>query len=72
MFLSSRKELGKHKPLAGSTEVRCVTPAALPGDSVRPMPSSFEKSHSFKTILIVGISVHHRKSFKPSQSKTSD
>lgn len=70
IFLTSRKKFGKHKPLAGSTKIRCVTPADISGDSVRPVHSSFEKSHSFKAISVVGISVHHRKSSKSSQSKS--
>lgn len=72
MFLTSEKEFGKHKPSAGSTRVRYLTPADLSGDSARPVPSSWEKSHSFKTISVVGISVHRGKSFKPSQSKSSE
>lgn len=66
-FLSKKFE--KHKPQSGSTSVRCITPADLSGDSVWPVPSSFEKPHSFKTISVVGISVHHR---KPFQSKSSE
>lgn len=72
MFPTSGRDFGKHKPLAGSTRVRYITPADFLGDSVRPVPSSFEKSLSFKTISVVGISVHHRKFFKPSQSKSSE
>lgn len=60
MFLTSRKEFGKHKLLAGSTTVKTITPADLSRDGVRPVPSSSEKSHSFKTIAIVGASLFIR------------